>query len=409
VIKRLRLKIIIITLLVLLAMFVSVVASLNIFMWSTSRRASDALLSRIVEMDGMHVVVFRQGSPPEERNNRGAPGELFRAGRFFYVKLDHAGKTIEIRREMMFDFSQEEADELVRQATTKRAAKGNVGSFQYLRAEKEYGTMIVFVQRNIENNLLRQLITVSLWAAGGTCVALLLFTLFFSQWAVAPVQAAFDKQRRFISDASHELKTPLTILNANADLLRQEIGENSRVEAIQGQSERLRRLIHDLLTLARADEGGLQTVHSRMDLSQTVLSAALAFESRAFEEGRTYEVEVDETISVTGDAEQLKRLVSILIDNALVHSNEGGTVRVRLEGGEKPVLSVANTGDGITESEREKIFERFYRTDASRARATGGYGLGLAIAKSIAEAHRATIAVEGQAAEVRFTVCFRGA
>jgi len=413
-IKQLRMKIIITTMMVLLAVFASVFATLNVYMWNTSRQQTERLLEQIIQRDGMPMLIIREGAqriaqlPPEITEH--APERLppqnviFRAGRLFYIKLDQQGEPLEIRHEMMFDFTDEDAMHYASLVRERGKSKGSVGEFQFMAGQKAYGSIIVFAQRSIETTLLTQLIRLSLWTAGGTGILLFVFTLFFSKWAVGPVQRAFERQRRFISDASHELKTPLTILNANADLLLQEVGENPRLQSIKGQSRRMEGLIHDLLALARADEGA-QPVFSSVDLSQAILSAALAFEGRAYEEGKTYEVDVAPGLRCQGDQEQLKRLASILIDNALKHSEPNGFVKVTLS--EKPALTVYNTGAGIKESERERIFERFYRSDSSRARETGGYGLGLAIAKSIVEAHRGSISVESKVGEwAKFNVQF---
>jgi len=414
-IKKLRLKIIVITMIVLVAVFTSMFAALNVYMWNTSRQQTERLLEQIIQRDGMPMLIIREGTQripqlPPEIVDRQAPNRIppqnviFRAGRLFYLKLDKAGNPLEIRHEMMYDFSDEDALHYASLVLEKGKSKGSVGEFQFMEGQKDYGSIIVFAQRSIETTLLTQLIRLSLWTAGVTGIFLFIFTLFFSKWAVGPVKRAFERQRRFISDASHELKTPLTILNANADLLIQESGDSPRLQSIKGQSKRMEGLIHDLLALARTDEGA-QPVFSFVDLSQAILSAALAFESHAYEEGKIYEVAIAPGLRCQGDQEQLKRLASILIDNALKHSEPNGLVKVTLS--EKSALTVYNTGAGIEENERERIFERFYRSDSSRARETGGYGLGLAIAKSIVEAHRGSISVESKAGEwVSFNIQF---
>ncbi|MDR3288548.1 MAG: HAMP domain-containing histidine kinase [Peptococcaceae bacterium] len=406
-IRKLRLKFITVTIVLLLLVFASVLVTLNAFMWTVSTRQTERLLAMVIAQDGI-VLPPRNGPWEETANPLGwnLQPEMMRAGRFFYVKLDHAGNIFETHYEMMFDFSGGDVAQYALDTLDKNREKGIIDSFQYAVAEKDYGKIMVFAERSIETLMLTQLIRVSLWVAGGVCLVSFIFSLFFSKWAVFPLKAAFERQRRFVSDASHELKTPLTILNANADVLESEIGANERLDNIKTQSKRMQLLIHDLLTLAKADDAGFRSVFSEFDLSGAVLSTALEFESRAFEENKKYAVEAAAGIVYCGDAGQIRRLVAILIDNAINHSAKNGIIRVSLaRGGGHPVISIYNTGAGISESEREKVFDRFYRSDESRSRDTGGYGLGLSIAKSIVEAHQGKITVDGKAGEwVRFSV-----
>ncbi|MDR1061924.1 MAG: HAMP domain-containing histidine kinase, partial [Clostridiales bacterium] len=339
------------------------------------------------------------GAGGPSSGGRGAPGgpEAARAGRFFYAKLDEAGAAFELNLDMMFDFTPDDAQSLIEGAVASKKARGGIGNFLFMAAGKPYGQMLVFAERSIEMGLLDHLTRTSIWAAGIVCAVLSCLAAFLAKWIVAPVKAAFDKQRRFISDASHELKTPLTIIGANVDVLQNEIGDNRRLAHIKAQSERMNGLVRDLLALAKADEGQGGAAVCEFDLSSAVLNTALEFESRAFEEGKRYSCDIGEGLAYAGDEGQIKQLVGIFIDNAIRYSGANGQISVTLrqEGG-RPCVSVFNTGVGVSVGERDKVFERFYRSDESRSRETGGYGVGLSIAKSIADAHKAKIAVSGE-------------
>ena len=165
-------------------------------------------------------------------------------------------------------------------------------------------------------------------------------------------------------------------------------------------------LVYDLLDLAKMDETKEQLVFSEFDLSNVVLSKSLEFECTAFESGKTFEQNITENIRYKGNEDSIRHLVSILIDNAIKHSDENGIVRVALtKSGNKNIFQVYNTGNGIKNSEKDKIFNRFYRSDESRSKVTGGYGLGLSIAKSIVDAHKGTISVDGEENKwISFTV-----
>jgi signal transduction histidine kinase len=389
---------------VLFAVFAVLFVMLNLFMQAGSSRLTEELLRIVAEQDGLTFYFQSLDSDNDDESNFNL--ERMHAGRFFYVKVSKQGKILETNYDMIFDFSESESLDLAKSALKKNQEKGAIGNFQYLVASKDYGHIVVFAERSIEEQMLSRLVAISGWVALSTFGVLFVFSLILSGWAVKPISVAFDKQRRFISDASHELKTPLTILNANVDVLENGIGENPRLENIKTQSARMNHLIQSLLTLAKTDEGNAQIIFHQFDLSKTILSIALEFESRAFEEGKQYDVSIEEQISYTGEMQQIRQLASILIDNALNYSRENGQIQISLktEGG-KRIFSVFNTGEGIQDQEKSHIFERFYRSDESRSRETGGYGLGLSIAKSITDAHKGKITVDGKAGDwVRFTV-----
>jgi signal transduction histidine kinase len=229
------------------------------------------------------------------------------------------------------------------------------------------------------------------------------------------VKMLFEIQRSFMSDASHELKTPLTILNAAVDLLETERGGDKRIDMIKTQIWRMNDLVTDMLTLSHSDEkiggspaskGHKKTRHT--SLSDSILMAATEFESRAFEEGKHYKIDVQRGLRLNMDEESAERLVRILLDNAIKYSDDGGSIELSLRAVDsRPMLSVYNTGCGIPEDERGKVFERFYRSDKSRSRETGGFGLGLSIAKAITDNAGSRINIDGNAGEwVRFTVTF---
>lgn len=235
-------------------------------------------------------------------------------------------------------------------------------------------------------------------------VALFVITWWLSGWALRPVEQAWEQQRRFVSDASHELKTPLAVILANTQILdrHEGVSEDARrwVTSTSEEAEHMKALVGDLLQLARADEsaaGGAVSVmrHEDVDLSELVESAALEFDAVAFERGCMLETEVTEGIHVEGDPEWLERLTRILIDNACKYGAEGTTVTLTLTRvGSHPTLSVNNLGNPIDPEDLPHVFERFYRSDKARIReGEGGFGLGLAIAKGIADAHGGSIQV----------------
>ena len=206
---------------------------------------------------------------------------------------------------------------------------------------------------------------------------------------------AFSKQQQFIWDASHELKTPLAVISANAQALAREVGESESLHYILGEVDRTNALVRNLLELARMDAGRPKGEMQTCDLGKALLQAVLPMESLSFEQGKTMKLEVPEGVFYTGNPGLLQELAVILLSNAISYSDAGSEITLSLRArGTQRVLTVHNTGSWIDPEARKHIFERFYRGDTSHNREDGGTGLGLAIAKSIVELHRGTIRVE---------------
>ena len=250
----------------------------------------------------------------------------------------------------------------------------------------------------------------------GALGLLFLLNLVFSRWALRPVQQAWAQQQQFIADASHELKTPLTVILANNAILRQRgsdtiASQRQWIESTQMEAERMQSLVTDMLDLARPTPQGAQTSEGPaavVDLSRLVEGEALTFEAVAFERDLTWQCTVAPGIAVRGNAARLQRAVAVLLDNACKYTDPGGTVAVTLRAATgDAVLSVRNSGEPIDAADLPHLFDRFYRADKARTHnavdsendGAGGYGLGLAIARDIAQAHKGAIAVTSTAQE----------
>ncbi|MDD6678267.1 MAG: ATP-binding protein [Firmicutes bacterium] len=252
-----------------------------------------------------------------------------------------------------------------------------------------------------DNSISFHNLLVTLMVTAVSCAAAWVLLLFLSIWMVrrmtAPIADAFQKQRQFISDAGHELKTPVAVISANADVLQNEVGENRWLSYIRQETVRMDDLIRNLMLLTQMDDRENRDVHSDFDLSETVEGAALPFESLAFERRISMEMQVAPGISLRGNPSEICQLVGILLSNAIEYGDEGGTIRITLtQQHKKAVLSVLNTGIGIAPGELERIFDRFYRVDKDRSRKTGNYGLGLSIAMEIALHHHAELHAESE-------------
>ncbi len=246
-------------------------------------------------------------------------------------------------------------------------------------------------------------LTINMIVLGAISLAILFFvSIYLSKWMIAPTEEAYKKQKQFISDAGHELKTPISTINANLELLKREYPKDDWLKNIAYENDRMSTIVHQLLDLARLEN--ITPVMSEVNLSELCFANIMPFEATAFENEIFFDYEIEDNVIITGDQTNLEKLISILTDNAISHCPKLGEVHIRLfmESG-KVHFTAANTGVEIPVEEREKIFERFYKSDSARAESKGHYGLGLSIAKAVVLEHKGKISVDYQNNMVIFT------
>ena len=294
--------------------------------------------------------------------------------------------------------------DVVREALQSNADSGRSSSYAiaWMKTETSWGWRVALVDTYLRGATLRAQALSSLMIFSISMGALFVISYVLSGWALRPVQRAWEQQRRFVSDASHELKTPLAVILANTQILEGEkdLPEGARrwVSSTSDEAKHMKELVDDLLTLARADEQeatGQREASSlaSVDLTELVSGCALEFDAVAFERGCSIACDLAEGVTVAADEERLRRVTRTLLDNATKYAEEGTEVRVRLlRDGRRARLSVSNRGEVIAPEALAHLFDRFYRTDDARERqASGGFGLGLAIAKSLVEGMGGTI------------------
>ncbi|OCT16354.1 two-component sensor histidine kinase [Paenibacillus pectinilyticus] len=254
----------------------------------------------------------------------------------------------------------------------------------------------VTAQQTIITNLVYTFILV-----GFFMLILIFFTSrYFANRSIAPVKEAFHRQKQFIADASHELKTPLAVINTNADVLlsnsEDTIESQSKwLHRIKSETERMKTLTNDLLYLTEMDDARASMIYTPFNVSESVESVLLTMEAVVFEKDISLTYEIEPGLTLHGNSEQMKQVVMILLDNAIKYTNPKGAISLTFKKHHHDrLLTVTNTGAGIAPEHLERIFDRFYRADASRSRKNGGYGLGLAIAKSIVEQHKGKISAK---------------
>ncbi|MBQ3925129.1 MAG: HAMP domain-containing histidine kinase [Firmicutes bacterium] len=309
-------------------------------------------------------------------------------------------------------------EEVAETATFSVKTKGRIKKYKlaFKKEESGYGILIAFASYKEAKSQLQTAYLLAAMLFTGAMLILLLITIQLSKYAFRPAEKAWAQQQQFIADASHELKTPITAILANNNVVLAHgdstVNEQKKwIENSQAEAQHMKELVNNMLFLAKSEGEEQKTLLTDVSLSDVCQEAVMQFDPVAFENGTLLESEIEDGVVITGDLTQLRQLAYILIDNACKYAGLGGSVDFRLTGGKTPTITVNNTGDPIPPEDLPHIFERFYRSDKARTQKNqaGGYGLGLAIARTIAEKHGAQIKAESDALRgTTFTVTFRG-
>lgn len=330
------------------------------------------------------------GGGPDRPNQR--PGmrdnhiKMFSLATFYSVFYNRSGEAVKIDCDGGVLYSEQEILEIANSILSGGKTRGIYRKMPFLVRTGAGGTIVALIDNTMEMDNSNRLFEYSLLVGISGWVIVLIFAWVFSKRIVNPLEQNDTKQKQFISDAGHELKTPISVISANAELLSAEIGDNKWLSNIQYENERMGNLVKQLLELVRAEN--MQQSKERLDFSRLVSGGSLPFESVAFENDLILNTDIEDGIYVEGNQNRLSQLVSILIDNAIRHGTHGKEVLVKLHSTKHhAVLSVVNAGQPIPEEIKDRLFERFYRMDEARTGDIGHYGLGLAIAKAVVTAH----------------------
>lgn len=272
--------------------------------------------------------------------------------------------------------------------------------YEFRRVEEGY--RMVLGGTAAERDTMRRLLLNCLVIAGFALVGLLIVSIFLSRWEVKPIAAAWETQRNFVSDASHELKTPLTVIATNTDLILANpdstIAQHRKwLDYMKNETARMSQLVANLLFIAKVDAHEIKAVRREIDFSAFLEELCMMSETDVFETGRMLEYTIEPGLMLEADAEKMRRVYEILLDNAVKYSNAESVIRVRLlcDKAGRVCMMMSNDTEPLTKENLARLFDRFYRVDHSRARDTGGYGLGLNIAKCIVSLHGGTISASG--------------
>lgn len=283
---------------------------------------------------------------------------------------------------------------------------GSIDDYIYLvRTLRSGNTVYIFVDNKEAMQNSKQFFIVSIFIFLLSVIVFTIISYYLSRWMIKPSEKAIKNQKIFVANISHDLKTPITIIKANADLIENEVKNKKSIKYIKQETEKLNHLVNEMLTLTRIDNTISKENFKSFNFGDSLFDVVLPFESIAYEKGIRFNINIDEVTDYFGDESNIQKLAEILIDNAMSYTAKGGIVDVDAYENSKIVtLSVTNTGEPISDEKKVEIFDRFYRESKSRESTGNHYGLGLSIASTIVKKHNGKISIESKNGKNTFTV-----
>ena len=374
---------------VILLMFVA----FTVLNFLSMNRSLDALTERISKEDGRFNGQADEppqkpdGPRPQRPTDFITPETPF-STRHFTVWFDSDYNAVRTNTEFIYSIDDETAEDYGMRAIEKGEEMGWISNYRYRLADTERGLVAVFVDGSTQRAAFLRSLLIALCVLLASALVVITLIFIFSKRAMKPVAESYEKQKQFITDANHELKTPLTLILANLELAKCELGENEWLEDIRIEGEKMTELVNQLVSLSRMDETRALDV-SEIEMDELVHEAISTFDVLAANKGKRITLDVDQEIRFHGDEMLVRRLVGILLDNAVKYCDEGGEIKVSLKQKRHIILTVENSYSAAESLELDRLFDRFYRSD--KARSSAGYGIGLSIAKAIVQAHRGEI------------------
>ena len=409
-IRKMQQKFVAVVMLAYMILMLIVIGGINLFTYIQMNQKYDKMLDVLLKNDG-------EFPDPDEYNH----GTYIDLGgdfmitvetkfenRYFMVYMDQNGEysacDISHVAAVSEDDAQAYAKHIFKKTKSGSYRKGTYAVYRYRLERTDSGYTAAFVDMSQQIFNMKNIRVISVGIGG-----LLMFLLFgivqkLSRKAIHPIIENMEKQKQFITDAGHELKTPLAVISANADVLELTAGKNEWIDSIRDQVTQMNELVKRLLFLSKMEEGQ-QLVMTDFDFSKLVAEKAKQLSTIAISKEKEFETEIQDDIQYKGDMDAIEHLISVLTENAVKYCAENGKVQVRLfKSGKMIHFEVRNSSQPLEESEMGRLFERFYRPDSSRNRTTGGHGIGLSIAKAVVDSHRGKIYVKNEPGMVAFCV-----
>lgn len=406
-IRKLRTRLIMISMLSLVTVLTVIMGGVNIMNYRGIVRDADSVLALLSDNDGRFPDRPADGDWRETGPRFKSPELKFEL-RFFSALMNSAGEVQSTDVSKIAAVDEETVRDYAAQAYAQGEGNGFTGDYRFMLYEDEGGYRVIFVDcGRMLAGFRAVLISSTIISLMGILAVFLLMTI-LSGRMIRPISMTYEKQKRFITDAGHEIKTPVTIIDADAELLEMEFGKSEWLEDIRAQTRRLTALTNDLIYLSRMEEAGKMPM-IEFPISDLISEAAASFQALALTKNKHFSYSIQSMLSYCGNENSIRQLTGILLDNALKYSSGAGNIHLQLEQrGRSIVLTVSNDADGLTEDMIGNIFDRFYRADPSRNSSIQGYGIGLSIARAIVSAHKGKISAEISGGRFRVGVLLQG-
>lgn len=410
-IYRLRRKFIIICTVSIVTVFTVMFSLICLFSAVSTNATLDTLTDAIAEGKGRFPDSFDNApeAPPDKKEDRKPGGIINGETRFstrhFTVDFDDDGDAVRINTDAIHTVDEDTAEDYAEDVLETGRTRGWYGNFRYKVYRTEKGSSVTFVDAEMTRAQARSFIASAFTVLAVSFAVVLLLIIILSKRAVRPAAESYEKQKQFITDASHELKTPLTLILADLDIAESELGKSEWLDDIRAEGGRMAELVSQMVTLTRMDEEQPRLVMSRFSISDTLLDTVSEFEALAAAKGKGLSADVAPDIMVDGDEAAIRRLFSILLDNAVKYCDADGEIKVILTSKHRScTLTVENSYAAAEQVETGRLFDRFYRSDKART-AGSGFGIGLSIAKATVTAHKGEIcAYRPDSAHIGFRV-----
>ena len=416
--KKMRWHFILAAMAAVFIMLATVLTGINLWNYHTTAKRAD---QRIQEIFDFEVRKGKKSGKMEESAEEGgnsgaseasspdsAPPEIFDrpddrdpeapyTTRFFIVRLDESEKVTDVSTDFIASVDKEEAEEFAYSVLNKKRQQGYYKDYRFQALTDDSENIVIFLNSAMELHSARNVLLISCLVGVGCFLIVFLLVLVLSRQAMKPYIRNIERQRRFITDASHEIKTPLTSIGTSVDVIEMEHGQDEWTRNIHRQTEKMSRMVADLVTLSRLDEENPFLDKVEFSLSDAAWEVAEPFTSLAKAQGKNYSQRIEENLTLCGNPDAARQMISVLLDNALKYSDENGIIRLDVyKDHGKTKIEVYNTCVLEDTKDLSRLFERFYRLDDSRSGRTGGSGIGLSIAQAVAEAYGGKIKVRSK-------------
>lgn len=403
--KKMRWHFILAAMLAVFIMLVAVLAGINVWNYHTTAERADQQIQEIYGFESGKVPGMENS---EENASQPVPPDIFNCPddhdpeapyttRFFIVRLDEEGNVTDVSTDFIASVTQTEAEEFARKVLNEKRQVGYYKNYRFQILAKKNDNIVIFLNTTMELRSVRNVLLISCLVGVVCFLVVFLLVILLSKRAMKPYIRNIERQKRFITDASHEIKTPLTSIATSVDVIEMEYGEDEWTRNIHKQTSKMSRMVADLVTLSRLDEENPFLERTEFSLSDAVWEVAEPFASLAKAQGKKYSQRIEENLTLCGNPDATRQMISVLLDNAMKYSDENGTIRLdvyKVHG--KTKIEVFNTCVLEETQNLSRLFDRFYRPDNSRSRKTGGSGIGLSIAQAVAEAYGGKIKVSSK-------------